>query len=113
MSEYRHLSGYRIVWIWALFDLPVVTKPERKSANGFRKSLLNLGFEMVQFSVYSKYSPSKEKAEVIATKVGDLVPENGKVDILFFTDKQYSRIQSYRGIPEDLLPEKPAQFVLF
>src|SRR5690606_17027170 len=46
------LSGYRLMWMMAMFDLPVLTKPERKRAADFRKFLLDQGFEMVQFSVY-------------------------------------------------------------
>ena len=36
------LSGYRIMWMLVMFDLPVVTAPERLAANQFRHSLLGL-----------------------------------------------------------------------
>ena len=39
------------MWVWVLFDLPVLTSAERKRATRFRNDLLDLGFEMVQFSV--------------------------------------------------------------
>ena len=42
------------MWILVLFDLPVTTKTERAKATHFRNALLDLGFEMVQFSVYIK-----------------------------------------------------------
>ncbi|GGZ32964.1 CRISPR-associated endonuclease Cas2 [Asticcacaulis endophyticus] len=108
-----HLSAYRIMWIMALFDLPVVTKPERKRATAFRNFLLDQGFEMVQFSVYARFSFSKEKAEVITRKVGKAVPAHGKVDILYFTDKQYQQIVSFRGKNESFLPKNPEQLALF
>jgi len=108
-----HLSAYRIMWIMALFDLPVVTKPERKRANDFRHFLLDQGFEMVQLSVYARFAATKEKAESIARKVGKAVPPHGKVDILYFTDKQYSQIVSYRGKSESVLPKNPEQLALF
>ncbi len=60
-QESSALSGYRIMWLFVLFDLPVGTKRERKAANGFRHALLDLGFEMSQFSVYIKYSAGKEQ----------------------------------------------------
>lgn len=102
------------MWIWALFDLPVSTKEERSLASGFRHSLLDFGFEMVQFSVYSRYAASKEKADSIASQIGPLVPSCGKVDLLFFTDKQYELITSFRGDTDvGVLPEKPSQFSLF
>ncbi|MEQ8750292.1 MAG: CRISPR-associated endonuclease Cas2 [Amphiplicatus sp.] len=112
-ARYSALSGYRIMWVWALFDLPVLTKPERKRATRFRKDLLDLGFEMVQFSVYARYCASKERADVVAADVGRLVPEGGKVDVLFFTDKQYELIKSYRGRSARTRPGKPEQFTLF
>ena len=101
------------MWVWALFDLPVLTKPERKRATRFRKDLLDLGFEMVQFSVYARYCKSKERADALAQQVGRLVPEDGKVDLLFFTDKQYELIKSFRGRAAKDKPEKPEQFALF
>lgn len=38
------LSGYRIMWVFVLFDLPVGTKKERKAANGFRHVLFGLQY---------------------------------------------------------------------
>ena len=35
-----------------MFDLPVLTAPQRREATRFRKFLLDRGFSMVQFSVY-------------------------------------------------------------
>ena len=59
------LSGYRLMWMMVLFDLPVLTKKERKAATKFRKFLLDQGFEMSQFSVYMRFCAGKEQAEVI------------------------------------------------
>ena len=62
----RHTScqtnGYRIMWLVVMFDLPVATKIERKLATQFRNNLLDMGFEMMQFSVYTKFCSSKSKA---------------------------------------------------
>lgn len=96
-----------------MFDLPVTTAKERKRATKFRNDLLDLGFEMVQFSVYNRHTPSKEKAEAIAARIGPLVPPNGKVDILFFTDRQYEFIQSHRGKSESRMAGKRPQLELF
>jgi CRISPR-associated protein Cas2 len=35
------LSGYRLMWVMVLFDLPVMTKAERKAATKFRHFLLD------------------------------------------------------------------------
>ena len=96
------------MWVMALFDLPVVSKAERKRATGFRNFLLDQGFEMVQFSVYARFAPGRERAEAITRKIGSVVPQDGKVDVLFFTDKQYEQIVSFRGKPTPLLPTRMA-----
>ena len=111
---FSQLSGYRIMWIWVLFDLPVGTKAERKRALRFRKDLLGLGFEMVQFSVYLRHAWSMEKAESYARKVGAAVPEAGHVQIHFFTDKQYAQCRIFRsGIRGPKPKEKPELLALF
>ena len=101
------------MWIWTMFDLPVTTRKERRRATRFRNDLLDQGFEMVQFSVYNKFTASKERAESLAKEIGRLVPPHGKVDILFFTDRQYELIQSYRGKSESRMAKKPSQLELF
>ncbi len=80
-----------------MFDLPVGTTKERKQATGFRNRLLDLGFEMVQFSVYSRFCSGKERVETLARQVATNLPAGGKVDILSFTDKQYENIISFEG----------------
>ena len=81
-----------MMWIIALFDLPVMTKAERKKASKFRNHLLDLGFEMVQFSVYMKHCAGKEQAEVIENKIKVAVPNYGNVKLLQITDKQFGAI---------------------
>ncbi|MBC6442792.1 MAG: CRISPR-associated endonuclease Cas2 [Rhodobacteraceae bacterium] len=108
------LSGYQVMWVWVLFDLPVGTKTERKNATRFRNDLLDLGFEMVQFSVYLRYAWSREKAESFAHKVGNFVPDSGHVQVLFFTDKQYAQSRVFHGRSRPAQPkEKPGQLALF
>jgi CRISPR-associated protein Cas2 len=75
-----------------IFDLPVATKSERKKATYFRNALLDLGFEMVQFSVYMKHCAGKEQAELIQNKIKAVVPDHGNIKILRITDKQFGNI---------------------
>lgn len=112
-QEARTLSAYRIVWIMALFDLPVGTKVERKRATKFREFLLDEGFSMMQFSCYIRFSGGKEFAEAITARVGKACPKAGKVDVIWFTDKQYTNIRTYRGPGTEPRPQKPDQLTLF
>lgn len=101
------------MWVMALFDLPVLTAQQRKKATKFREFLLDEGFCMMQFSCYIKFTAGKEQAEALARKIAVAVPSGGKVDVLFFTDRQYEAIKSFRGTGQRERPEKPDQFQLF
>ena len=112
-GEPAALSGYRIMWVFVLFDLPVGTKRERKAATKFRHSLLDLGFEMSQFSVYLKFCAGKEQAEALARQVELEMAPSGKVHLVQITDRQYENIRTYRGRKREPSPKNPDQFALF
>ena len=107
------LSPYRIMWLFVMFDLPVGTKMERKQATRFRNNLLELGFEMSQFSVYLKYCSSGEKASAISHKIPPLLPPGGKVDVLSITDKQFSNMRRYHARKRKKIHGAAKQFHLF
>ena len=107
------LSGYRIMWMIVLFDLPVLTKKERKAATKFRQFLLDQGFEMSQFSVYMRMCAGKEQAEARAKLVAQNAPATGKVHIVFITDKQYENIVSVDGRKRERKHKNPDQLSLF
>jgi len=52
MPNFIRLSGYRVMWVMTLFDLPVVTSEERRRAAKFREFLLDQGFCMMQLPPY-------------------------------------------------------------
>ncbi len=104
----RHeLSGYRIMWTIVMFDLPVGTSQERRVATQFRKSLLDMGFNMAQFSVYYRVMGSKELATRYIQSIERKVPEHGSVNILSITDKQYENMICFLGRKKSAPP--PAQ----
>jgi CRISPR-associated protein Cas2 len=107
------LSGYRLMWMIVMFDLPVVEKAERKAATQFRNSLLDMGFEMSQFSVYMRFCTSPIQVETYCKRVEVALPQGGKVNILQFTDKQYERIVSFHGKAKQPANKTPDQFDLF
>ena len=101
------------MWMLVMFDLPVVQKAERKAASDFRNSLLDLGFEMSQFSIYMRFCTSPTQIETYCKRVEAALPKGGKVNILQFTDKQYERIISFRGKAKQPANKTPDQFDLF
>ena len=107
------LSGYRLMWVVVMFDLPVVEKAERKAATEFRNTLLDMGFEMSQFSVYMRFCTGQAQVDTYNKRVENALPEGGKVNILQFTDKQYERIVSFHGKSKQPANKTPDQFDLF
>ncbi len=80
-----------------LFDLPTLTEDNRKEANGFRNTLLDMGFERMQFSAYLKFASSQAALDVISVRVEAALPPHGKVTCIAFTDKQYERMRHFWG----------------
>jgi len=91
------LSGYRIVWIFVLFDLPTTSPEERRDYTVFRKKLLADGFTMMQYSVYVRHCPSEENADVHVKRTKAILPPEGEVRVLQITDKQFGRMQIFLG----------------
>ena len=54
--------SYKIMRVVVLFDLPTNTKGERRAATQFRKFLLDDGFNMLQYSVYTRLCPNRDSA---------------------------------------------------
>lgn len=101
------------MWVLVFFDLPTVTKSDRKAASRFRKKLLDDGFSMFQFSIYLRYCPSRENAEVHIKRTEAQLPQKGKVCILQITDKQFGMILLFHGQKETQPPPPIQQLELF
>ena len=112
MSENR-LNAYHIMWLFVFFDLPVVTKRERKKAYDFRKNLMKDGFTMLQYSVYIRHCASYESQQVHTKRIKAIVPETGMVSILSVTDKQYGGIVNFWGNKKKKIATAPMQLELF
>lgn len=108
-----YISGYRAVWIFVAFDLPVLTKKQRREARLFRKALLEDGFWMLQYSLYARPCPSEENSAVHTERIRSLLPPDGEVRILQITDKQWGRMEVYLGKVPSELEQMPRQLELF
>lgn len=108
-----HLSGYRFMWVVAMFDLPVDSKSARRQYTRFRKALLKDGFAKMQFSVYIRHCASRENAEVHMLRVERAVPPEGEVRVLTITDKQFERMRVFWGKKRNPSESPPAQLEFF
>lgn len=109
----NRLSAYRIMWLFVFFDLPVLTKKQRKAANQFRKDLLKDGFQMMQLSVYIRVCASAQSAEAHINKVASFMPEEGFACILQVTDRQYGNIVNLWGRKSPPRQPMPQQLEIF
>jgi CRISPR-associated protein Cas2 len=112
-SALNRLNQYRVMWVFVFFDLPTETGKDRKNAARFRKNLLNDGFTMMQYSIYTRHCNSRENAEVHIKRVKLYIPEKGEVIIFTLTDKQFEMMEFFRGAAPSKRPETPQQLELF
>lgn len=84
-------------WIVAMFDLPVMSDMERKTATRFRNDLLDHGFMMIQFSVYARPCVNFEQISKHIEIIKALIPEAGNVRLLYITDEQWGKSVTVMG----------------
>lgn len=107
------ISGYKAMWQFAMFDLPVDTKEARRDYVRFRKLLLSNGFCMLQHSVYARFCRSEESSETIRRRIRANLPPDGEVRLVSVTDRQFGKMEIYRGEKRTQPEEPPAQIQLF
>ncbi len=105
--------GWRSMWVIVMFDLPTDTAKARRAYARFRKDLLDGGFTMMQYSVYSRHCASIENANVHIERMAARVPSAGEIRFLTITDKQFGRIKVYVGKKREKPSPPPAQLEFF
>ena len=106
-------SAYQGMWLVALFDLPVDTPEARRDYTIFRKHLLGFGFTMLQYSVYVRYCPSEEKAQVQRQRIKNILPPDGEVRVVSITDVQFGKMQVFHGKLRKAPEKAPQQVEMF
>lgn len=107
------LSGYKGMWLFVLFDLPVKTKKERHAYTVFRKELIREGFSQLQFSVYARYFDSADSSKRESVLIQSLLPADGQVRILSVTDVQFGKMLVFHGKKLEITEKPPDQILLF
>jgi CRISPR-associated protein Cas2 len=82
-----------------LFDLPVVTKAERRAYVHFRRFLLNDGYDMIQWSVYGRILNGNDAEQKHLKRLIDSLPPAGSIRCLTVTEKQYAGMKLLVGLP--------------
>jgi CRISPR-associated protein Cas2 len=104
----------RFMRLLVFFDLPVVSKADRRAYTLFRRFLLNDGYDMLQFSVYGRILNGTDAEKKHMQRLVDNLPEAGSIRVLTVTEKQFASMKILVGMP--LFQEKKvnaAQMLLF
>ena len=113
MAQQRfELSGYKGMWLFAMFDLPTETAEDKRNYQQFRKTLLKLGFDMMQFSVYARYCADEDSSKVHRKRVKQALPPKGHVRVLAVTDHQFGKMEVFVGKNREKTEEPPEQMLL-
>lgn len=87
----------RFMRIIVFFDLPVKEKAAQKAAAKFRNFLVKDGFQMLQYSVYTRVCNGYDSVKTHENRVSRNLPPNGSVRLLTITEKQYESMQILLG----------------
>lgn len=104
--------SYRYMRVIVFFDLPVETSKNRKDYRLFRRHLIKSGFIMLQESVYVKLVPNSFAANTIVNNIRRHSPENGLIQVLKVTEKQYSAIENIVGRPSSQVIDTDERLVV-
>lgn len=80
-----------------MFDLPTETSADRRNYRKFRKFLINNGYTMMQYSVYSKIILNRSVLNYQKLKLQEKSPSKGQIDTLVVTENQYVNIETIVG----------------
>jgi CRISPR-associated protein Cas2 len=90
---------FKMGWLIVAFDLPVLTKEQRKAATDFRNFLIDDGYQMIQYSVYARPCVSFSRQETHIARVKHNLPDEGSVRAIFVTRSQWERSFVIQGFP--------------
>lgn len=107
------LPQYRAMWLFAMFDLPVDRREERREYARFRKALLKQGFVMLQYSVYARFVVSEDAEKVYRKRVRLSLPPDGQVRLISMTDRQFAKMEVFLGQKRRAPERPPEQRLLF
>ncbi len=98
--------------IMVFFDLPVETLENKKEYRRFRNFLIKKGFLMLQQSVYCKLALNQTVAAGIMNAVKNNKPNEGLVQMLIITEKQYYKMEYIVGKSQNIIIDSDDRVVV-
>lgn len=90
-------SEVRWMRLIVFYDLPVTTVQFRKAYHKFHKFLIKDGYDMLQYSVYSRLANGHDAIDKHIRRIECNTPSRGNVRIMKVTEKQYSQMRFLVG----------------
>ena len=101
----------RVMRVIVFFDLPITTIQGIRAYTKFRRFLLKDGFIMMQESVYVKLAMNQGSADLIVKSIRKLCPEEGIVQVLQITEKQFSKMEFLVGESQTEYVDSAERFI--
>jgi len=89
----------RFMYLFVFFDLPVGTKEERRDAARFRVFLRKDGYDMMQWSVYTRVCRGQDAIDKHMERAAKSLPGKGSIRALQVTERQFARMRMLLGTP--------------
>lgn len=87
----------RFMRLIVFFDLPTLTKVDKRAYTLFRRFLLEDGYDMIQFSVYGRIVNGFDDAETHLKRLTASLPSAGSIRCLQISEKQFAGIKLLLG----------------
>ena len=104
--------NYKMGWLVVFFDLPTTTPQEKKNYVRFRKSLLEDGYLMIQWSVYARPCVTYDRMQTHARRLKGFLPPAGAIRCMYVTNIQWEKTFIFYGAepainePPEKIPEQ-------
>ena len=81
------------------FDLPMVTKAEKRAYVQFRRFLLNDDYDMIQWSVYGRILNGRDAETKHLARLANSLPPEGSIRCMTVTEKQFAGMRILVSMP--------------
>lgn len=87
----------RFMRLMVFFDLPTITRADKRAYTLFHRFLLRDGYDMLQWSVYSRIVNGEDDVLKHHQRLVANLPRNGSVRCMKISEKQYTNMQVLLG----------------
>lgn len=89
----------RFMRLLVFFDLPTLTKADKRAYVVFRRFLVKDGYDMIQWSVYGRIVNGFDDMQVHIKRLSSNLPPDGSVRCLQVSEKQFAQMKLLVGLP--------------